>query len=144
MWLVGSLKLTLTYSSTPRLQNFGRGEEWAFASQKYWNMSVRTIHLSCFYFKRFILGNNWSEMTDIMHTHTHTPHHTTPQPHTWCVVPPHTMPHRITHIQFRFFYRLLWSTPFTVHVWIWSPPGFSCLLLCYILLVHQLLFWFKF
>ena len=93
MWLVGSLKLILTYSSTPRLQNFGRGEEWAFASQKYWNMSVRTIHLSCFYFKRFILENNWSEMTDIMYTHHTTPHRNHTHVVWYHLTPCHTASH---------------------------------------------------
>ena len=97
MWLSGSLTLTLTDSSFSRHQSFGRGEEWAFSSPKYWNTSVLTIDLSCFYISK----NLFSEITEVekqifqgkkeesfekrtfphAHTHTHTHTHTHARTH---------------------------------------------------------------
>ena len=67
----------------------------------------------------------------LIQTHT-TPHYTTPH---------HTTPH--TQTQFTFSCWLLWGAPTTVHVGIWFPLGFVCLLSCYALLAHQIYFRFK-
>ena len=123
MWLGSSLTYNpciFLFLNTPE---FGRGEEWAFPSQKYWNTSVLTIDLFCFYFKKFIFRDNWGGKKNTL-THTFTHRHTTPH---------HT-------------HNLDLSADYGVHPQLFmfefdSHQVLSCLLLCY---VHQLYFQFKF
>ena len=121
MWLSSSLTF-IPHIFLLRLQshqNFGRKEEGAFnKSPEYWNRGVLTIDLSCLYIKKFIFRDNWTEYFRIIK---------------W-----NSLIHERTYIytQFRLFCRL-WGTLFF----------FSCLnliptrlLLCYVLLVHKLVF----
>ena len=119
MWLSGSLTLTLTDSSFPRHQSFGRREEWAFPSPKYWNTSVLTIDLSCFYISK----NLFSEITEVekqifqgkkeqsfetrtfphAHTHTHTHTHARTHAHTYTHIlhaHTHITPHHTQNLGF--------------------------------------------
>ena len=122
---------------SPTHQNFGKGEEGTFPIHIYWNKVILTTDFSCFYFKKVIFRNSWTGMTYISgleseivwHTHTHT--HTHKHTHT------HTHTHTI-YIFLQIVGRTLYCLGLNL-----IPTRF-CLLLCYILLVHESYFRFQF